>query len=134
MAFFCSQTGARIVAPGVHISVQPNGVPAFDGSEASIAAESAAVAVLSGHRRHDLECEPSPPAQQQARAAALKAFDNARKPEPAKEIKPAEEPVPASPRDEPTKPDAKPVAPSAKAEPESPKGGRHAREPKPDKP
>jgi hypothetical protein len=118
MAFFCTQTGARIVAPGVHQSVQPNGVPAHDGSDAAVAAEEAAVAALSGSRRHDLEAEPAPSAQEQARNAALKAFA-------------ARGDKPAANRDDPTKPDG------AKADADAPtKGGRAPRAPdaKPDKP
>ncbi len=158
MAFFCTQTGARIVAPGVHESVQPGGMPSFDGSKASVAAETAAIVVLSGCRRHDLECEPSPPAQSQARAAAMKAFAEAPKTEPATpeslgisgklefdsglanasqrlaEAAVKFDEMAGKMTSAPTAPvvqdePTKPVTPSTKVQSEAPaKGGRHARD------
>lgn len=96
MAFFCTQTGARIVAPGVSLDAnKTEGVPVHDGSKAALLAESAAVEALSRGRRSEVEGEPNVSAQDEARAAAKRAHAEAS-------------------RDEPTKPDA------------APKGGRRA--------
>jgi hypothetical protein len=112
MAFFCNQTGARIVAPGVSIDLDPtNGVPAYDDSPGARAAESAALAALRQEKLADEEASPSVPAAEQARVAAKKAFAPTALPK---------EPLPAK-GDEPTKPDA-------------PRGGRRpAVDPKDDK-
>lgn len=84
MAFFCTKTGERIVAPGVHASVQPGGMPSFDDSPASRSAESAAVESLAVSRRSAAEIEPSPDAQARARDAATKALGAQTKNEPPK--------------------------------------------------
>lgn len=90
MAFFCPQTGVRVVAPGVHVSVDPNGVEAFDDSARTRAAESAAVASLAEGRLHVSEVMPSEDAQRAAREAASKALAPAEpKPETKDEPKPA---------------------------------------------
>lgn len=85
MAFFCTQTGARIVAPGVSLDAdKSNGVPVFDGSKAAIAAETAAIETLAKGRRSEVEGEPNADAQTAARSAARKAHADVSKDEPTK--------------------------------------------------
>lgn len=85
MAFFCTQTGARIVAPGVSLDADKNGgVPAHDGSKAAMLAEAAAIETLSKGRRSDVEGEPSGDVQETARAAARRAHAETSKDEPTK--------------------------------------------------
>jgi hypothetical protein len=104
MAFFCNQTGVRIVAPGVCDSARPDGVPAFDGSDASVAAEHAALAVLRAERLSETESSPSASAEDRARAAAKKAL--------APRLEKTKAPAP-KPDDEPAKGGRRP----AKADP-----------------
>lgn len=68
MAFFCPQSGARVVCPGVSKSVGGN-VPDYDGSDAHVAAESAAILALQQARRSPEEVAASP----DGIAAAVKA-------------------------------------------------------------
>jgi hypothetical protein len=72
MAFFCNRTGVRIVAPGVHESVQPDGVALFDDSDLAKAAERTALNVLRDARLSDEEASPSVVATERARLAAKK--------------------------------------------------------------
>lgn len=76
MPFFCPITGTRLVAPGLHTSVDAkHGVATFDHTEAAEAAESAATAAIALGRRHATEAEPAPDVQQAARNAANKALE-----------------------------------------------------------
>jgi hypothetical protein len=80
MAFFCPQSGVRVVAPGNCLAVDPKGVAVFDDSDAARAAEFAALASLAKSRQHANEAEPSMDARRLAQEAAAKAIE----PEPAK--------------------------------------------------
>jgi len=74
MAFFCPTTGIRLVAPGLHESVNPSGVPAFDHADpAHHAAEHAAHAVLHNTPRGATEA-PAPATVEAAQKAAREAF------------------------------------------------------------
>jgi hypothetical protein len=104
MAFFCERTGARVVAPGLSVDVDPtNGVPVFDDSDLARAAESAALTVLRAERLADEEASPSLPATERARLAAKKVIGehgkgSAAKPEPVERSEGAK----AEPSDRPT--------------------------------
>jgi hypothetical protein len=107
MAFFCTKTGVRIVAPGVCSDVdKEGGVPTFVESETCVAAEHAALAALRSERLSETEASPSASAEDRARAAAKKAL---------------------APTD-------KPKTPAAKPDDEPSKGGRRPARPEPVKP
>lgn len=75
MAFFCQESGVRIVAPGVSKDIdKANGMPLHDGSYACVAAEAAATRALKSMRLSDAEAGPSPDAIKAAREAALAEF------------------------------------------------------------
>jgi hypothetical protein len=75
MAFFCQESGVRIVAPGVSKDIdKANGMPVYDGSDAAIAAELSATRTLKGLRQNDAEAGPSPDAIKASREAALTEF------------------------------------------------------------
>ena len=74
MAFFCPQTGIRVIAPGNHVSVDPKGVREFDHGGAAIAAEGAANAVVAKGRMHASEVEPSMDVRRAAQDAATRAM------------------------------------------------------------
>lgn len=70
MAFFCTVSGARIVAPGIAKSAGGE-IPDYDGTEGSDAADAAARLKLSELAKHDNEAQPSPEALSVAATAAV---------------------------------------------------------------
>ena len=70
MAFFCSVSGVRTIAPGV-AKCAGGTVPEYDESDASIDAERAARATIEAMRKSPEEVEPSPEAVKAAENAAL---------------------------------------------------------------
>jgi hypothetical protein len=71
MAYFCRETGVRIVAPGVCLKVDPkNGVQEYDATADSAAAEAAAKAALAAAKTTESEQVPSGDALADARKAA----------------------------------------------------------------
>jgi hypothetical protein len=71
MAYFCRESGTRIVAPGVSNKVDPkNGVQEYDATAESASAEAAAKAALLAAKSAESEQVPSGAALDEARKAA----------------------------------------------------------------
>ncbi|MGK3981322.1 hypothetical protein WMF38_57525 [Sorangium sp. So ce118] len=70
MAFFCTKSGVRTIAPGIAKSAGGD-IPEYDGTDVSDAAETAARAQLSELAKHDNEAQPSPEALGAAANAAV---------------------------------------------------------------
>ena len=70
MAFFCTVSGVRIIAPGVAKSAGGT-IPDHDGTESSNSAEQAARATMVAMRKSPDEIEPSPEAMKAAENSAL---------------------------------------------------------------
>lgn len=79
MAFFCTVSGVRIVAPGI-AKCAGGAIPEYDATEVSDAAERVARDVIVTHRKSDLEAEPSPEAIKAAGEAALDVITSPAKP------------------------------------------------------
>ena len=69
MAFFCTKSGVRIVAPGISKSAGGD-VQEYEGDEAAMAAERVAAQKLAELAKTDNEAQPSPEALKAASAAA----------------------------------------------------------------
>lgn len=69
MAFFCTKSGVRIVAPGISKSAGGD-IAEYEGTDASASAEQAARSKLAEMAKSDHEAEPSPEAVKAAGAAA----------------------------------------------------------------
>lgn len=84
MAFFCTQTGARLVAPGISIKVGGT-VAEYEGTAQHIAAETAAEKALAAARLSPTEIAASA----EAIEAAAKAAQAVMAPAPAAKAEPA---------------------------------------------
>ena len=115
MAYFCNETGVRLIAPGVSNRTPRGTVPEFDGSdEDHVAAEAAAARALKGPaganmppsettvhaaQRAALEVLHGPPSAPPAKAAPTAKAPQAR-PAPALERPAKAAPAPAEPAEE----------------------------------
>jgi hypothetical protein len=90
MAFFCTQTGARIMAPGI-VTAAGGKIPAFEDTAEHRAAENAALQALAATRSSPFE----PPGPKAIDAAGIAALGMLRAPEPP--AKPGPKPTAGAP-------------------------------------